>query len=35
MNLWLFYSYGHHIGVAEGKVHTCAGTEALYRPYGP
>ena len=21
--------------VKEGKVHTCTGTEALYRPYGP
>jgi len=19
----------------KGKVHTCTGTEALYRPYGP
>ena len=22
-------------GIGKGKVHTCTGTEALYRPYGP
>ena len=23
------------VGIKKGKVHRCAGTEALYRPYGP
>jgi hypothetical protein len=37
----MLYSYSHNVVYAElieqkskGKVHPCAGTEALYRPYG-
>ena len=24
-----------YIGKSKSKVHPCAGTEAVYRPYGP
>ena len=28
-------AYGHCILDKKGKVHSCTGTEAPYRPYGP
>jgi len=30
-----FNSYLKGKGKCKGKGHPCAGTEALYRPYGP
>jgi hypothetical protein len=32
---YLFYNGLQAVEEVKGKVHPCAGTEALYRPYGP